>query len=129
MEELPEKHTYLTLENQIPLQIYKTAKLHLKRKTRKWKQKKLIPITVTSTKYCPGMLLIPTSQTVLIHKCPLTCLRDERQEILNVQMSLSLSNLSLAPWVNNQSFSNNNYAVATLWYLLTFWSITHTLSY
>lgn len=65
LEELPEKHTYLTLEDQIPLQINRLLNC-LKKKKKVYENKKLIPIIVTPTKYCPGMLLIPTSQTVLI---------------------------------------------------------------
>lgn len=52
MEELPEKHTHLTLEDQISLQINRLKK---KKKENKTKHH-LIQIMVTSTTYCPGML-------------------------------------------------------------------------
>lgn len=66
---------------------------------KKKQKQKLIPIIVTPTKYCPGMLLIPTSQTALMQKCPLTCPADEKKttgfECSNVA---SQCNLLLAPW-------------------------------
>lgn len=69
LEELPEKHTF-ELEDQISLQInwllncLKTPKIHPNHNTHQ---------------VLPGMLLIPTSQIVLFHKCPLSCPASEKQ--------------------------------------------------
>ena len=113
LEELPAKHTYLTLENQIALQIYKTAELHLK-------EKHINENNKTDSNHSNIHQVLPRHAfDTYFSNCsnsemPVNLPKRRKTEILNVQMSLSLSNHSLAPRVNNQSFSNNNYAVATL---------------
>lgn len=74
LEELPEKHTHLTLEDQIPLQINRL--LYWLKNFFNPKPKKSHSNHGNTHHVLPSMLLIPTFQTILIQKCSLTCPAD-----------------------------------------------------
>lgn len=117
LEELPEKHTHLTHEDQIPLQINRLLywlKLFFFFKP---KTKKKSHSSHGNTHHVlASMLLIPTSLTILIQESSLTCPADGKQRT-GFQCSDVTSSVQ-PPYCSEISITMTNYSAAILWCLL-----------